>query len=178
MIKGIFVTSLTNLEIVAPCYHEREGMWLIEQVAKEFNPGRIIELGTLQGGLTILLANACPDAPTVRIVADGAKLPFPDESQDYVLALHNLEHYHQSTLIILREWHRVLKPGGICAVIVPDGDRKMDAFYAGSGEHFHIFTVPILALYFRAAKFNVIKCEKVDRLPERPEQTILCVGRK
>jgi len=37
-------------------------MRLIEQVAKEFNPGRIIELGTLQGGLTILLANACPEA--------------------------------------------------------------------------------------------------------------------
>ena len=71
-----------------------------------------------------------PAAPTIDVLADGVKLPFENESQDYVLSLHNLEHYHQSTLIALREWHRVLKPGGICAVIVPDGDRKMDAFYA------------------------------------------------
>ncbi len=123
------------------------------------------------------------NARAVSVVADGRKLPFFMGELDYVLALHNLEHYDCSPLIVLREWHRVLKPGGKCAVIVPDGDRGAGAWYypAEAGkfyEHFHIFTLDTLASYFEAAGFDVERCVKVDRRPESDAMTLLCVGVK
>ena len=119
-----------------------------------------------------------PKAPAVDVVADGSALPFKDGELDYLLSLHNLEHYRVSPLLVLREWKRVLRPGGICAVIVPDGDRGMDAFFAGTGEHYQVFTKTTLHLFFQEAGNEVAECRKVDRQPERPEMTLLCVGRK
>jgi len=49
---------------------------------------------------------------------DGTHLPFPDASQDAVLASHVLEHIpnYQDTLA---EWFRVLKPGGFLVLFLP-----------------------------------------------------------
>ena len=49
---------------------------------------------------------------------DGDRLPFADGSQDAVFSSHCLEHianYRQA----LREWFRVLKPGGHLVIVVP-----------------------------------------------------------
>jgi ubiquinone/menaquinone biosynthesis C-methylase UbiE len=48
-----------------------------------------------------------------------AKMPFPDASFDIVTAKHTLEHI-ESPMDGLREIHRVLRPGGVAFVIVPD----------------------------------------------------------
>lgn len=45
-------------------------------------------------------------------------LDFPDEEFDLVWSHHSLEHSF-SPLLALREWYRVLKPGGYLAVTVP-----------------------------------------------------------
>ena len=45
-------------------------------------------------------------------------LDFPDESFDLLWSHHSLEHSF-SLLLALREWYRVLKPGGYLAVTVP-----------------------------------------------------------
>lgn len=56
------------------------------------------------------------------IVASGDKLSmFADNSLDYVLARHNLEHY-DNPIKTLKEWKRVLKKGGILGVVLPDSD--------------------------------------------------------
>jgi predicted SAM-dependent methyltransferase len=48
-------------------------------------------------------------------------LPFPNESFEVVYCSHTLEHlHHEEALTLLKECHRVLKPAGICRVVVPD----------------------------------------------------------
>src|SRR5262245_22183661 len=60
--------------------------------------------------------------PTNITIADLRKqLPFRDCEFDAVYSSHTLEHlYRDEALRLLREAHRVLKPGGICRSLVPD----------------------------------------------------------
>lgn len=49
------------------------------------------------------------------------RLPFADGSADHILCSHFLEHvYPREAETIIRDFHRVLKPGGTLHVIVPD----------------------------------------------------------
>jgi predicted SAM-dependent methyltransferase len=55
--------------------------------------------------------------------ADVRKLPFEDESVDYIMASEILEHIPLKDLNdTLREWVRVLKKGGKMIITVPDFD--------------------------------------------------------
>ncbi len=56
-----------------------------------------------------------------NILASGEDLPIKDNSFDLVYSCHSLEHM-QDTRKTLREWIRVLKPGGLLVIIVPDVD--------------------------------------------------------
>jgi SAM-dependent methyltransferase len=48
-------------------------------------------------------------------------LPFGDGTVDALYASHTIEHLHRSeALALLRDAHRVLVPGGICRIVVPD----------------------------------------------------------
>lgn len=63
------------------------------------------------------------DGPHVDYVLDAARtLPFGDASFDLIYASHVLEHipWYQ-TDDVLREWRRILKPGGVLEIWVPDG---------------------------------------------------------
>jgi len=53
------------------------------------------------------------------VVADVIDLPFEDNSVDEIFASHILEHVDWR-VPALEEWHRVLRPGGVIVVIVPD----------------------------------------------------------
>ena len=67
-----------------------------------------------------------PGAPHLEYVAEARELPLPDGFADELLASHVLEHveprFLQSTL---REWHRVLKPGGTVEIHSPDSAHLM-----------------------------------------------------
>ena len=51
---------------------------------------------------------------------------FENNSLDFIVAKHNLEHYHDPVKTV-KEWKRVLKPNGKLGIIVPDHD-EVDTF--------------------------------------------------
>lgn len=53
------------------------------------------------------------------ILGRGERLPFKSESLDYLISSHTLEHI-KDTSAVLKEWLRVLKVGGLMAVVMPD----------------------------------------------------------
>jgi predicted SAM-dependent methyltransferase len=63
-------------------------------------------------------------APGVDVVADLAEpLPYDDGSVDLIYAAHILEHFATDEVPArLGDWRRVLRPGGVLMVAVPDLD--------------------------------------------------------
>lgn len=66
--------------------------------------------------------DALEDAPGVDVVADlSDPLPFADGEVDLIYAAHVLEHFPTDTVPrLLADWRRVLRPGGLLLVAVPD----------------------------------------------------------
>lgn len=63
--------------------------------------------------------------------------PLPDaaDSADEIRASHVLEHFsHRKALEVLREWVRVLKPGGLIRLAVPDLEYIAQGYLAGRAE--------------------------------------------
>jgi len=130
------------------------------------------------------------EAKAAIMLADAFNLPFMDCSLDYIVSAACLEHIDKGPVTVLREWLRCLKVGGTIAVTVPDAEYGMWAMTGDTGkvgqfakarremEHLHAFTQTTLMLLFDFAGMQIIRCEKIDRKPVRPETTLLCVGRK
>jgi SAM-dependent methyltransferase len=70
-----------------------------------------------------------PQKPAGRqYILDGTDLgPIPDQSYEFVLSSHNLEHI-ANPLKALYEWIRVLKPNGYLILVLPDRHRTFDRF--------------------------------------------------
>jgi predicted SAM-dependent methyltransferase len=66
-----------------------------------------------------------------EVVADASKLPYEDATVDEIFAGHILEHFGQHD-DVLKEWHRVLKPGGLITIVVPDMEKGLDQFRIGT----------------------------------------------
>jgi SAM-dependent methyltransferase len=58
----------------------------------------------------------------VDIVASGDNLPFKDNTVDFVISSHVIEHFYDPVKAI-KEWMRVVKPGGYVFIIAPHKDR-------------------------------------------------------
>jgi len=94
---------------------------------------------------------------------------FGDGELDYVVARHNLEHYVVKTLC---EWRRVLKPGGVMAIVFPC-ERAGDTVYV-EPTHKHCFTPESLERLIQAVGgFDVLRSEIVI-----PDWSFLTVARK
>lgn len=63
----------------------------------------------------------CGEKMPVDIVAEGDVLPLDDESVDYVISSHVLEHFFDPIKAI-KEWLRVVRPSGCVFMIVPRKD--------------------------------------------------------
>ena len=148
-----------------------------------------IGCGNVQIGYSLGL-DTSDNAMAKVITADAIKLPFEDNSQDYIVSSACFEHIAQAPILTLREWLRVIKVGGTIAITVPDARYGMWAMTGDDGkpgqlikkyramEHLHAFDFITLKLLFEFAGMDVIRCEIIDRKPVRPERTILCVGEK
>jgi hypothetical protein len=112
---------------------------------------RILDLGSLTGSFR---AECCPSAVIVRldleapppgacegfVQADAARLPFPDQCFDSVIANHSLEHVAQLEQV-LSEIARVVRVEGSLYVAVPDASTFSDRLFRwtyGDGRHGHV----------------------------------------
>jgi predicted SAM-dependent methyltransferase len=78
--------------------------------------------------------DADPNARHLEAEALAWDLPFPDGWANEISSVHVLEHVHPRRLqTTLREWHRVLRPGGVVRVHVPNSPALMQAWLAAEG---------------------------------------------
>lgn len=57
-------------------------------------------------------------------------LPFDEHSAKFIFTEHFIEHidYYQDAPLLFKDIYRVLKPGGILRIIVPDGQKYLEAY--------------------------------------------------
>ncbi len=68
---------------------------------------------------TDVVADYAGTAGRADFLADARTLPIPDDTLDYLCSSHVLEHL-PDPIAALHEWHRVLRPGGLLYLVVPD----------------------------------------------------------
>jgi predicted SAM-dependent methyltransferase len=118
--------------------------------------------------------------------------PFADQSVDLVYVSHCLEHFkHADVQRVLTEWHRVLKPGGILRLGVPDFDQLIRIYHAASHDveviqgvlmggqtyplnvHYVVFTERSLTDRLKAVGFREVRrwSRGQDELTNLPDNT-------
>ena len=122
------------------------------------------------------------DYEGVDLVADVSDLSaLQDNSCSEIIASHIFEHFgHRRTASVLKEWNRVLRPGGKIYISVPDLDRALDAYrVSGLGDwivnflygdqgyegafHYTVFNAQRLSNFLEATGFDNIK--KIKLIP-------------
>lgn len=78
--------------------------------------------------------------PGVNCVADlRAGLPFAEGSVDYAVAIHVFQHVALDALApMLARVRRVLKPGGVVRLALPDLEKAIDAYRRGDAAYFAV----------------------------------------
>ena len=99
-----------------------------------------------------LQANAQADG---RVVADAAQMPCRSGSLDVVCAFDLLEHLDDDAAA-LREWHRLLRPGGMLVLTVPAYGSLWSAHDEVNG-HRRRYRAASLRPLFTAAGFTIVR---------------------
>lgn len=114
----------------------------------------------------------------VQLRGYADKLPIDSDSVGILCTSHVAEDF-KDWLPLLKEWTRVVKPGGHLVILIPDHERFRAAVAAGQPDnlnHQHEGTVGELSTYAEALGLEVIEDRFTDLYPE--DYTILFVGRK
>ena len=123
------VTDRTGLEIGGPSSGFAAAGFLPVYAAAaridnvNFSAGTVWESDLRDAGEFPFAAGKAPGTQWIREAGDLQGLP--DEAYDFVLSCHCLEHV-ANPLLALREWHRVVRPGGRLVLILPDPTRCFD----------------------------------------------------
>lgn len=67
----------------------------------------------------------CGHYAKVDVVATGDDLPFKDDVWDFLISSHVIEHFYDP-IKTMKEWLRVVKPGGYVYIIAPHKERTFD----------------------------------------------------
>jgi SAM-dependent methyltransferase len=80
------------------------------------------------------------EGPGVDLACDIRRgIPRPSESFDYVVAIHVLQDLAYADIPpSLKELHRVLKPGGVLRLGLPDLDKALLAYFTGDDRYFYV----------------------------------------
>lgn len=80
------------------------------------------------------------ERPGIAISGDiRAGLPLPADGIDYIVSIHALQDLPYLDVVpALREFRRVLKPGGMLRLGLPDLDRAIAAYVRGDADYFYI----------------------------------------
>lgn len=108
---------------------------------------------------------------------DARSLPFKDEVCDFVYSSHLIEDFLEWGPI-LKEWSRVLKPGGHIIILLPDKERWNVAIRKGQPPncaHKHESFPGELSTYFTQG-FEII-CDKLTNIDSN-DYNILFIARK
>lgn len=78
--------------------------------------------------------------PGIELCCDVREgLPVPDARFDYAVSIHGLQDLPYLDVVpVLRELRRVLRPGGVLRLGLPDLDRSIEAYLRGDGSYFYI----------------------------------------
>lgn len=96
---------------------------------------------------------------------------FQDNELDYVVSSHNLEHY-QNPMKTLKEWRRVLKPGGVIGVIIPD-ENKVRTMEIDPTHKYAFTQISFKELIQRIGGLKIIKLEECLK-----DRSFICVMKK
>lgn len=111
-----------------------------------------------------------PSAADICTSGDSLTM-FGDEELDFVVSRHNLEHY-VDVIRTLLEWKRVLRVGGVMALVLPDESNLNTVVLDPS--HKHAFTPESFRRYLDLiGGFEVKECREVI-----PNWSFLCVAVK
>lgn len=120
-----------------------------------------------------------PPRGPIPIRCDGTKnLPFTDNSLDYVFSSHVLEDF-QYWGPVLKEWARVIKPGGYLVILIPDKQLWQEALNRGqlpNPAHKHEGYAGELSTYAENLGLHVVVDELTNWFPG--DYSMLFVGRK
>jgi len=112
----------------------------------------------------------------IDYVCSVDKLPFKDNSADIIYSSHVLEYfdYQEAEGIVLPEWKRVLKPGGILRLAVPDFEKIAglynSLFERGLSTKMDVF----IGLLFGRQLYNNKTCYHKCVYDEKKLSSILC----
>lgn len=158
-----------------------EAEWLIA-AARVTSGSRVLEIGCGGGGLLRMLRARGADAAGVDTletalslanvrrtsevrraslvrIGEDAPLPFCAVSFDAIIAQHAVEHL-PGVDAALREWQRLLKPGGRLALATPNA-RYPDPAHFADADHAHIFSARELRDAVTRAGFFVESCQTI-----------------
>lgn len=114
----------------------------------------------------------------IQLRGSAEKLPFDSGSLDYLFSSHVLEDY-KFWGPVLKEWVRVIKPGGKLVILIPDKERWAVALAAGqmgNPAHQHEGYPGELSTYAANLGLKVIRDSLAD--PEGRDYNIIFIAQK